>query len=363
MQINTTVIRSGFDGKKCFVHARFCEAPGFLIATAQYLDVSGCDLFGGLYSSKSFDGGRTWTEFVPERGLAAFKKQENTVVGCDGTPMYHKKTGKVIVLGHTAEYEPEGKIPAGTRRSTFYSVYDAQKDEFSRMRFVDMPKGYENCGNGSGQSWELDNGDLLIPVYFSRPNEVAMFSVMGAAVMRCSFDGEVLTFKEMGNSLTVPIGRGLYEPSIFFHKGEYYLTLRNDECALVAKSEDGLFYGDCHLWSWDDGSILQSYNTQQHFMTVGDELYLVYTRRGANNDHVFRHRAPLFAAKVNEKTQLVRDSEIIVAPERGARLGNFCAYSMADGRGAVMAAEWMQPIGCEKYGSDNSVWLTFVEKE
>jgi len=27
-----------------------------------------------------------------------------------------------------------------------------------------------------------------------------------------------------------------------------------------------------------------------------------------------------------------------------------------------MAAEWMQPIGCEKYGSDNTIWVSIVEK-
>ena len=97
-------------------------------------------------------------------------------------------------------------------------------------------------------------------------------------------------------------------------------------------------------------------------MTVSDELYLVYTRRAENNGRVFRHRAPLFAARVNDKMQLVRSSEIVLTPERGARLGNFCAYSMSDGRGAVMAAEWMQPVECAKYGSDNSVFLTFVKE-
>ncbi len=357
MKTTPHILRSGYDGKKCFVHARFCEAPDFLIATAQYLDVSGCDLFDGICACKSFDGGRTWTELVPQNGLAAFKKGNNTVVGCDATPMYHKKTGKIIVLGHTAEYEPNGKIPANRLRSTFYSVFDEEKGEFSRIKFVDMPEGFERCGNGCGQSLELENGDLLIPVYYSVLGTPAMFS----AVMRCSFDGETLTFIEIGNSHTLPIGRGLCEPSVVYHNGTYLMTMRNDECGCVAKSDDGLCYTDCHLWAWDDGSILQNYNTQQHFMKIGGELYLVYTRRGADNDHVFRHRAPLFAAKVNEKLQLVRESEIAVVPERGARLGNFCACTMSDGRGAVMAAEWMQPVGCEKYGSDNSIFLTFVE--
>lgn len=364
MQINTTVIRSGFDGKKCFVHARFCETPSYLIATAQHLtDITACDLFDGIYSSKSYDGGKTWTEFAPEENLATFEKNGYTVAGCDGTPMYHKKSGKVIVIGHTAQYEKDGKIPAGRERSTWYSVYNEEKGAFGEMKFVKMPEGYENCGNGCGQSIEAENGDLLIPVYYLKDGINPMFGISSASVMRCTFDGETIEFAEIGNELSLDITRGLGEPSVCFNKGVYYLTLRNDECALWSKSSDGLNYKEMHFWSWDDGSILQSYNTQQHFMTVGDELYLVYTRRGANNDHVFRHRAPLFAAKVNEKTQLVRDSEIIVAPERGARLGNFCAYSMADGRGAVMAAEWMQPVGCERYGSDNSIWLTFIDKE
>ena len=353
-------MRSGYDGRKCFVHARFCEAPGFLIATAQYLDVSGCDLFGGIYSSKSYDGGKTWTEFTPEENLVTFEKNGYTIAGCDGTPMYHKSSGKVIVIGHTVQYEKDGKIPADRERSTWYSVYDEEKGAFGEMKFVKMPEGYKNCGNGSGQSIETENGDLLIPVYYLKDGINPMFGVFSTSVMRCSFDGETIEFAEIGNELSLDISRGLYEPSVCFHNGVYYLKLRNDECALCATSEDGLHFGHIHLWSWDDGSILQSYNTQQHFMTINGELYLVYTRRGADNDHVFRHRAPLFAAKINENVQLIRESEIAVVPERGARLGNFCALTMNDGRGAVMAAEWMQPIGCEKYGSDNSVFVSFI---
>ena len=28
-----------------------------------------------------------------------------------------------------------------------------------------------------------------------------------------------------------------------------------------------------------------------------------------------------------------------------------------------LTAEWMQPIGCEKYGSDNSIWIAKVHFE
>jgi hypothetical protein len=137
------------------------------------------------------------------------------------------------------------------------------------------------------------------------------------------------------------------------------MTLRNDECGLVACSTDGLNYTNLELWKWNDGSILQNYNTQQHWMTVGDDLYLVYTKRGANNDHVFRHRAPLFAAKV-ENMRLLRDTEVEIVPEKGARLGNFGVTSYKNGGALIMAAEWMQPIGCEKYGSDNNIYLSKI---
>ena len=356
MNVNTSIIRSGYDGKKCLVHARCCFTPEFALATAQYLDVSGSDLFDGILCSMSYDGGKTWSEFKSQEGLMPVKDGKFTYVGCDGTPMYHKKTGKVILMGHTAGYE-EGMLHlTGKKRSTFYSVFDEKTEKFSKMQFVRMPENITNSGNGSGQSFELDNGDLLIPIYYKKENEENLYS----AVMKCSFDGEEIKLLEMGNSFTIPVERGLCEPSIIFHKGVYYATYRNDECAFVSKSLDGLHYTDLQLWKWSDGSLVDSYNTQQHWMVLGEELYLVYTRRGANNDHVFRHRAPLFASRV-ENMRLVKESEFAVVPERGARLGNFGVTQLSDKKAAVMAAEWMQPVGCEKYGSDNSIFLSFVE--
>ena len=60
--------------------------------------------------------------------------------------------------------------------------------------------------------------------------------------------------------------------------------------------------------------------------------------------------------------KLVRDSEFVVVKERGARLGNFGVASTDDGKAIVMAAEWMQPKGCEKCGSDNSIFVSIVQK-
>ncbi len=358
MKCTDYVIRNGYDGKKCLVHARCCDSPFGMIATAQYLDVTGNDLFSGLYMSKSRDRGKTWSEFVLQKSLEESKVGNRIRVGCDATPLYHKKTGKVILIGHTADYEPDCKHPIDAERFTFYSVYDQEKDEFTEMDFIQMPLGFRDCGNGSGQSIELENGDLLIPVYWKKygSNEYC------SKVIRCSFDGCKLSLVGLGDDVLFPVKRGAYEPSIVFYEGFYYMTMRNDECGLIAKSKDGLYYSDLSLWQWDDGSLLDNYNTQQHWMKVKDELYLVYTRRHANNNHVFRHRAPLFAARV-ENMRLIRDSEFEIISQRGARHGNFGVCSRDDGTALVMAAEWMQPCGCEQYGSDNSVFLSVIEKE
>jgi len=67
--------------------------------------------------------------------------------------------------------------------------------------------------------------------------------------------------------------------------------------------------------------VLGSCNAQQHCVAHSDALYLIYTRRGANNDHVFRHRAPLFIARVDEdRLCVLRDTEQIVMPETGLDL-------------------------------------------
>ncbi len=196
------------------------------------------------------------------------------------------------------------------------------------------------------------------------------FEFMAAVVVaRCTFDGHELRCSDYGNEMMSPTGRGFAEPSIAELGGRYYLTLRHDEAGYIATSDDGLHYDEPRLWTFDDGSDLGSYNTQQHWVNLGGELYLVYTRRGANNDHVMRHRAPLFIARVDtDRLCVLRDTEQIVVPERGARLGNFGIAQVNDNEAWVVVSEWMQTTlpdpydstVCEKYGSDNAIFAARV---
>ena len=57
-------------------------------------------------------------------------------------------------------------------------------------------------------------------------------------------------------------------------------------------SNDGLHYQPIKAWTFGDGSELGSYNTQQHWLAHHEGLFLAYTRRGANNDHIPKALAP-----------------------------------------------------------------------
>ncbi|NQT11895.1 MAG: exo-alpha-sialidase, partial [Planctomycetes bacterium] len=157
---------------------------------------------------------------------------------------------------------------------------------------------------------------------------------------------------------------GLHEPSLARIGDEYFLTIRNDKLGFVTRGGDGLHFEPIRPWKFDDGRELGNYNTQQHWVTHGGALFLVYTRRGANNDHVFRHRAPLFMAQVDtERLCVIRETERVLVPERGARLGNFGVTHISDDETWVTVSEWMQPRGVERYGSDGSVFVARIQWE
>ena len=221
----------------------------------------------------------------------------------------------------------------------------------------DRDRRFYHCGAGSAQRHDLPGGDLLVPIYFS--DGVPMCK---AAVMRCRFDGKKMAYAEHGNELSVPTHRGCLEPSLTRFGGRFLLTIRHgDGRGYVAAGKDGLHFDRPRPWTWDDGKVLETGDTQQHWVTHSDGLYLAFTYKRADNGHVFRHRAPLFLARVDaDKLALVRDSLRVLVPERGARLGNFSVVDVTPGETWVTVAEWMQPKGCEKYGSDNSVYAARI---
>lgn len=377
MQIKWTTLSTDFNGETCFTHARGLIMPdGFGLMTAQPLRLTGCDVFYGMYISFTYDGGKTWSKLTPSKTLLRRDMGDGYEIAmCDATPMYHEKTGKILLMGHSVMYLNDNMAPPPSPRYTVYAVYEPEKKDFTPFKILEMPETekqtYFNCGNGCGQNLELLNGELLVPVYYmdKEQAESPWTSCTSVSVVRCSFDGQTVRFIEIGNEFKIDVPRGLGEPSIVKYKGDYLLALRNDQSGYVSKG-DGLNFSPATQLTFDDGTNVGNYCTQQHWITGGGKLYMVYTRKGVNNDHVFRHRAPLLIAEFDtERMCLIRSTEKIAVPERGARLGNFGCQSFLDGKRAfVFASEWMQTIEpnpsdwtiCAKYGSDNSVFISEI---
>ncbi len=369
MKIDLKKISTDFNGKYCYVHARGgITADGEFVITCQPLRITGCDVFYGLEMVKSRDGFNTHSGIIPCEKLKRtphLDKYEKVI--CDMTPLFHKKTGKLIITGSSIVYENDEFPKVPQRHCAAYAVYDPQKGDFDEYKLIvlDDENKYFKAGSGCCQTFEEENGDILIPFYYldRKSCDDPWHSCSSVSVMRCAFDGENMTVKELGESLTVDVPRGLGEPSVTKHKGEYFLALRNDETGYVAKGNDGINFEKPVELCFDDGTNAGNYNTQQHWIQGGGKLYLVYTRRAGFNDHIFRHRAPLFIAEFDtEKMCLIRSTEKIVVPERGARLGNFGCFSINDSESYVVASEWMQGFNgnhekCMEYGSDNSIFV------
>lgn len=330
-----------------------------VVMTLQKIHLDKSDAFSDLHVMRTDDLGKHWTQPSLD---PAFQRRNlgegEEVTVCDFTPGWHAASGKLFGTGHTVHYK-DGHIPHIRPRAVVYSFYDAIERQWSSWETLSLPDlpYFANAGAGSTQRYDLPNGDILLPIYFKEPAE----RQMGATVLRCRVQGNQLHYIEHGTELMLPVDRGFGEPSLTFFQNRYYLTLRNDQHGYVTTSSDGLHYEDPRQWCWDDGSDLGNYNTQQHWVTSPDALYLVYTRRGADNDHVFRHRAPLFIAQVDPQTlRVIRSTEKILIPNRGARLGNFAVTPISPGEVWVTDAEWMQYRGCEQYGSDGSVWVSRI---
>jgi len=234
------------------------------------------------------------------------------------------------------------------------------------MKFLAMPdkdhsgKTISAANAGNTQRVDLPDGDILLPVRYQRHPESYNYT---SVVVRCGFDGETLTYKKHGSELNIPQDRGLYEPSLTEFGGRFFLTLRADHSAFVTSGTDGIHFDPIQEWKFDDGEPLGNYNTQQHWVTVGGGLFLIYTRKGADNDHVFRHRAPLFIGQVNPKTlRVMRATERVVLPENHATLGNSGVCRISDKESWITCGEGLLRIGKRK-GEKNQVLFVRILAE
>ena len=203
-----------------------------------------------------------------------------------------------------------------SKREVAYAVYDPENKTWGDYNVLALPPVDADSNlitsavSGCAQYHIDERGIVYVPIsYDALPYNLVdsinmeAFSIRdyksrnnigsSVTVVACSFDGGNLQVIDAGSALTLDEGRGLGEPSITTLGNKWFITLRSRETAYVASSNDGLHYEGFKEWQFDTGEILGSYNTQQHWAVINRQLYLVYTRPDGNNDHIFRHRAPL----------------------------------------------------------------------
>jgi len=223
------------------------------------------------------------------------------------------------------------------------AVWDQERGDFRPWQPVPTPPELQRFHRTAWPKLqhELADGSVLAAFYLIEEDGQACY---GVAAMRLQVqpDGSVRVL-EMGNILRHDVDRGLCEPSICRFRDGFLMTIRHDTGAYVARSDDGLQYGEIIPWSFDDGEALGNYNTQQHWLVHGESLYLLYNRRHERNNGVFRSRAPLFIAQVDpERLCVVRESERVVFPEKRARMGNFNVANVTETEAWVVTGEWIQ---------------------
>ena len=322
------------------------------ITTMSETGREGVHNFHDIYQSVSLDGGKIWTspKIIPE--LKRAKQNDGYEVSAgDLWPTYHAKSGKVITTGKTFNFE-DGTKENRRREKVSYAVMDPKDGSWGPLRFLEMPEKDHN-GNiimaanaGNTQRVDRPKGEILLPVRYRADAKKFNYT---SIVARCRFDGNKLSYLEHGSELNIPQGRGLYEPSLIMHNKWFYLTLRADHSGFVTRSHDGLVFEKIREWSFDDGEPLGSYNTQQHWAEIGGGLFLIYTRRGAENDHIFRHRAPLFIAQVDpDRLCVIRQTEQILLPTNEATLGNSGICYISDHESWITCGEGLLRLGKRK---------------
>lgn len=355
------------DGKFLWFHPRAAAIPGTdpaapaaVMTIQKHLKVS--DYYSGLHVLTRATPTAPWVGPVLPAELD-WKQQPDgvTISVADVTPGWHAPTGRLLAIGCQVRYSPKGAQLDDVKRAhqTVYAVLDPKSGKWSPWQVLELPadEEFHFARNACAQWLVRPDGSLLVPLYIGKSSK----DRYSTTVAQCRFDGTKLTYVRHGRVLRLAVARGLYEPSLAAFKGRYFLTLRNDLRGYVSVSDDGLNFAEPKPWLFDDGAELGSYNTQQHWLTHSDGLFLVYTRRGANNDHIIRHRAPLFMAQVDTvKLRLVRATEKVVVPERGAELGNFGGNAFSAAESWVTVSEGMFMKDSKQRGAEGATFVARI---
>ncbi len=345
--------------------ARTAYAPGAKPAWITTMSETGKTTshdFHDIFQSISHDQGKTWSapQLIPSLQRRTRDDGYEVAPG-DLWPSWHAATNTILATGKSFNFRG-GKTEDYLQERVSYAV-KKPNTSWGPLQFLELPKrdhaGYPIIAANAGctQRYDIPNGDVLLPIRYARDPKNRNYT---STIAQCSFNGEKLEYQRHGTEINIPKGRGLYEPSLTEFDGRYYLTLRADHTAYVTSSTDGLNFDAIQEWKFDDGTPLGSYNTQQHWVTIGGGLFLVYTRRGADNDHIMRHRAPLFIGQVTpDSLRVMRATERVLIQQNHATLGNSGVCRISDNESWITCGEGLLRLGQRK-GEHNKVLVVKI---
>ncbi|HSH96320.1 MAG TPA: hypothetical protein VK968_19390, partial [Roseimicrobium sp.] len=302
------------------------------LMTLSNLSRTGTDVYQGVAYMMSKDGGGTWSPLTELPYKA--KQLREGIQGMFGAmvPVFHPKSGKVLLLGNCVGYTGYGtpSVKLTAVRYPAYAIYDPATRKWSEDYTV-LDKE-EEANTTSGFPWIEPDGTFLWPCN-------------GGRVLKASFDGGKVTI--LGRSPQIeglgklPKNTGEYHLT---RSGDrYFLALRCPDQNRIAVSADGQKFEPAVELRWDDGSVVPSVATQMRWVRQQGRLYLVYVRADESNKGIFRNRAPLWMAELDTGTlRLIKSTEVVAVPMSPGRddLGNFGTTFVNDRLSLVTTSEF-----------------------
>ena len=343
------------DGVNYFHPSVAIMPDGRWILTAQ--TILGSDFYGEPVYSFSSDQGKSWS---PMKVIESCRNRE---LGggwvenvADPRPFVFGDHPEVFVFGCTSIYSSQGNIcyqnkPTDIELPKVRAVCAILHPDGTWTRQdLKLPIETDDWRTTCIQCALVSSDEVILPFHFQvgtcmfgeRPSLRA-----GVATARYRITNGTLEFMEMGNILRLDEGRGLIEPSLLKlpdNRGIAMTIRAENGKAYCQVSQDGLHWDGIKAWCWDDGEELTTDTTQQHWVTCGKKVYLVYTRKDESNKNVFRSRAPLYITEADpENATLIRAAEEVVFPitvhnESIGLFGNFHAVQLDENRALISDA-------------------------
>jgi len=371
VDIKTEVIFPGRKKNQCWFSPTFTVVPSAGPNTAPFVLLSALQLtandLGPLHYSYSSDLGKTWAPPFETQNIFGIPLDDNIFEIPYLYPFYHRASNTLAALGATMfhrdagqpfeynKYKMEWHV-FGRKSSIGFALWDNAKKDFFRWNKIDMGPIDSRIHLFSQRWHEEDDGAILFPYYTdeTESTDTEFSGISKVGTIKMSFDGTEFKLLSIGTEICIEKKYGLSEPDIVKYGRKYYMTIRSeifegenleghDNKMYHAQSDDGLNWYGLEDWKWDDGSPVQTENTQQCWLRHKDNLYLIYTRINDRSHGVFRNRAPLWIAQVDTSNlSLIKNTErVIFSGEGGVRCCNFSVHNVTETEAWVMVGEWI----------------------